>query len=239
MATPTTLTEEEIKSAFEAGWNHEYRGEKQAGYYIGRDHPPFTKVKIVKAIEPEQEGYMQSCEIGEPGYLITRGANLMTGYAGQEEATKKVFQEGWYDGLRDIAFNLQGKAGCLDYYWMTRDSALLIRGGANYSYEQIAADLSRVLVEEFNLHQDQFKLAVIGLHIKSEHDDSCCVTIELNEKIVHREEELKADFIEKASRKVSKASRPDYVRFARIPLSFKGAVLNPRLKQDFLEYLRK
>jgi acyl-CoA synthetase (AMP-forming)/AMP-acid ligase II len=158
---------------------------------------------------------------------------------GQDEATKKVFREGWYSGLRDIGFALQGKAGCLDYYWMTRDTALLIRGGANYSYEQIAADLSRVLVEDFTLHPDQFKLAVIGLRIKSEHDDSCCVTIELNEEIAHREEELKATFIEKASRKVSKGSRPDYVRFARIPISFKGAILIPQLKQDFEEYLKQ
>ena len=239
MATPITMTAEEAKSAFEAGWSHEFRGEKQGGYYIGRAHPPFTKVKIVRAIEPGQEGYMESCEIGEPGYLITRGANLMTGYVGQDEATKKVFREGWYSGLRDIGFALRGTAGCLDYYWATRDTALLIRGGANYSYEQIAADLSRVLVEDFTLHPDQFKLAVIGLRIKSEHDDSCCVTIELNDEIAHREEELKATFIEKASRKVSKGSRPDYVRFARIPISFKGAILIPQLKQDFEEYLKQ
>jgi acyl-CoA synthetase (AMP-forming)/AMP-acid ligase II len=238
MATPTTLTEEELKLAFEAGWNHEYHGEKQVGYYIGRDHPPFTKVKIVKGIEPEQEGYMRSCETGEPGYLITRGANLMSGYAGQVEATQKAFREGWYVGLRDIGFSLEGKDGCPDYYWMTRDSALLIRGGANYACEQIASDLSRVLMEDFGLKPGQFKLAVIGLRIGSEHEDSCCVTIELGSEVAYMEEELRAIFIQKSSLKVSKGSLPDYVCFAPIPLSFKGAVLIPRLKQNFEEYLK-
>jgi acyl-CoA synthetase (AMP-forming)/AMP-acid ligase II len=239
MATPTILTEEETKSAFEAGWTHEFRGERQTGYYIGREHYPFTEVKIVKAIEPGQDGYMQPCESGQPGYLITRGANLMSGYTGQDEATKKVFREGWYVGLRDIGFTLEGKDGCPDYYWMTRDSALLIRGGANYACEQVAADLSRVLVEDFSLKPGQFKLAVIGLRMRSEHDDSCCVTIELGEEAACMEEELRAAFIKKASKKVSKGSFPDYVRFAPIPLSFKGAVLIPRLKQEFEDYLKE
>ena len=239
IATPLTMTAEETKLAFDAGWTHERHGERQAGYYIGREHPPFTRVKIVKSIELEQDGYMEPCEIGEPGYLITCGANLMSGYVGQEEATKKVFREGWYVGLRDIGFVLYGKDGCLNYYWMTRDSALLIRGGANYACEQIAADLSRLLEEEFNLHPAAFKLAVTGLHIQSEHDDSCCVTIELSQEALHREEELRANFTKKAFEKVSKGSRPDYIRFAPIPLSFKGAVLMPRLKQEFIEYLKE
>ncbi|MCX5853271.1 MAG: class I adenylate-forming enzyme family protein [Deltaproteobacteria bacterium] len=239
MATPTTLTEEEMKSAFEAGWTHGFRGEKQTGYYIGREHYPFTEVKIVKAIDPGKDGYMQPCKSGQPGYLITRGANLMSGYAGQDEATEKVFREGWYVGLRDIGFTLEGKDGCPDYYWISRDSALLIRGGANYACEQVAADLSRVLVEDFSLKPGQFKLAVIGLRIRSEHDDSCCVTIELGEEAACMEEELRATFIKKASGKVSKGSFPDYVRFAPIPLSFKGAVLIPRLRQEFEDYLKE
>jgi acyl-CoA synthetase (AMP-forming)/AMP-acid ligase II len=239
MATPADMTEGELKTAFEAGWNHEYRGEKQSGYYIGRDHPPYTKVKIVKAIDPETGGYMQPCGPGEPGYLITRGDNLMSGYIGQDEATRKVFREGWYVGLRDIGFSLTGADSKDDFYWMARDSALLIRGGANYACEQIAADLSRFLADAFNLAPGQFKLAVIGLRVASEHDDSCCVTIELAQEAMHREEEIEAAFIEKAVRMVPKGSRPDFVRFAAIPLSFKGAVLMPQLKQDFENHLKE
>ena len=29
-----------------------------------------------------------------------------------------------------------------DFYWLSRDSALLIRGGANYSHEQINSELT-------------------------------------------------------------------------------------------------
>ena len=178
MATPTTLPPDELMKAFEAGWSHRYKGEETVGYCIGREHFPFTRVKVVKAIDPESNDYLRPCEIGEPGYLVTQGANVMSGYVGDAEATRAVFREGWYTGLRDIVFALKNKRdGQLDYYWMSRDSELLIRGGANYAYDQIAAELSKVLIEHFQLKPDQFKLAVVGIRLESEHEDSCCVTI--------------------------------------------------------------
>ena len=71
---------------------------------------------------------------------MTQGPNLMSGYVGDGEATKAVFREGWYTGLKDIAFTLRNKKdGQLDYYWMSRYSELLIRGGANYAYDQVAS----------------------------------------------------------------------------------------------------
>jgi len=241
LAIPIDMSEEDKKAAFEAGLNHEYAGEKVPGYYIGREHYPFTRLRIVKAIDPGKAGYMEDCQVGRPGYLITQGANLMTGYVGDPEETKEVFREGWYTGLRDIAFTMVGKDGKLDYYWMARDSALLIRGGANYSLEQIAAELSIAIRNEFELSPEEFRLAVVGIRIKSEHDDSCCVTIELTEKSAPLESALREFLLTKAAAVVSKGSRPDYVRFAEIPRSFKGEVLYDRLKkeftQDFLEEL--
>jgi len=239
MATPTTMPPNELMEAFEAGWSHHYKGEETIGYYIGREHFPFTRVRVVKATTPESNDYFRPCEIGEPGYLITQGSNIMSYYVGDAEATKSVFRERWYTGLRDIAFTLRNKTdGELDYYWMTRDSALLIRGGANYAYDQIAVELSNVLVEDFKLKPEQFKLAVVGLRIESEHEDSCCVTIELSKEVANIEPQLKANFIETASRKVSKGARPDRIRFAQIPLSFKGEILYPQLKQDFMDWLK-
>jgi len=237
--TPTSMTEEETREAFEAGWNHEYKGDKIVGYYIGREHYPFTRIKIVKKVDPGASGFMEPCEIGEPGYLINQGANIMSGYVGQKKASREVFRKGWYTGLRDIGFALPGRDSCLDYYWMTRDSALLIRGGANYSYEQIASDLSRVLVEDFTIKPGQFKLAVVGICLENEHEDNCCVTIELTEETVHMQSILEEQFIARASGRVSKGSRPDYVRFAKIPVSFKGAVLFPQLKREVSEELTK
>ena len=85
---------------------------------------------------------------------------------------------------------------------------------------------------------DQFKLAVVGLRLESEHDDSCCVTIELDESARGIQKELEARFIEVASKKVSKGARPHYVRFARIPVSFKGAILYPEMQREFLKLLK-
>lgn len=238
MATPRTMSQDELLKAFETGWSHHHNGKKLIGYYIGREHSPFTRVKVVKAIDPESNDYFRSCEIGEPGYLVTQGPNIMSYYVGDAEATKAVFREGWYTGLRDIVFTLKNRQdGQLDYYWMTRDSALLIRGGANYAYDQVAAELSQVLIKEFHLDPEQFKLAVVGLRVKSEHEDSCCVTIELSSGVAAMEPELQVNFVEKARQVVSKGARPDYIRFARIPLNFKGEVLASELKQDFKKLL--
>lgn len=239
MAVPT-MPEDDLMKTFEAGWSHRYRGEERIGYYIGREHFPFTRVKVVKSIDPESKEYLRPCEIGEPGYLITQGPNIMSHYVGEPEATKAVFREGWYTGLRDIVFTLPNqKDGQLDYYWMSRDSELLVRGGAKYAYDQVAEELSKFVVEQFQLKPEQFELAVIGLRLESEHEDSCCVTVELNQEASKVESKLKSDFLKKAARVVSKGNRPNYLRFAPIPRNFKGAVLYPQLKQEFLEAIRQ
>jgi len=238
MATPRTISKNELIKVFEAGWSHYYKGQKTVGYYIGREHSPFTRVKVVKSIDPEGEAYFQPCETGEPGYLITQGPNIMNYYIGDTEATRDVFREGWYIGLRDIVFALRNEQdGQLDYYWVSRDSELLIRGGANYAYDRVTTELSKVLVEDFHLEVELFKLAVVGLRVESEHEDTCCVTIELSKEVADMQPQLEANFVEKAYKRVSKGARPDYIRFAKIPLNFKGAVLVPELKQEFKESL--
>ncbi|MEJ2046594.1 MAG: class I adenylate-forming enzyme family protein [Dehalococcoidia bacterium] len=240
MATPTTMSHDELMATFEAGWAHRYQGEAKTGYYIGREHPPFTRFRLVGSISPESSDYLRQCDLGEPGYLITQGPNIMSGYVGNPDASEAVFHEGWYTGLRDIAFTLKNENdGELDYYWMSRDSELLIRGGANYAYDQVAAELSRLLVTDFHLEPTQFQLAVIGLRLESEHEDSCCVTIELDQEASHLAPQLAADFLKKATQKASKGSRPDYLRLAPIPRNFKGAIQYPQLKQDYLDSLKQ
>ncbi|MFH1169693.1 MAG: class I adenylate-forming enzyme family protein [Chloroflexota bacterium] len=241
VGTPVEFSEDERMEAFRAGWAHrsQAQGEEQSGYYIGRECYPFTRVKVVRAIEPDSPDYFAPCDIAEPGYLIAQGANVMSHYVGEAEATEAAFREGWYIGLRDIAFTLKNKKdGQLDYYWMSRDSALLIKGGANYAYDQVAAELSRVLAEDFGLKPDQFKLAVVGIRWHSEHEDSCCVTIELGPEVAGVQAQLEAEFVKKAYGKVSKGARPDVVRFAPLPVSFKG-VHYSQLKQEYLDWLKR
>ncbi len=240
MATPRTLSPDELTRAFEAGWVHHHKGVAATGYYIGREHFPFTRVMTVKSVDPDSQAYLEPCRTGEPGYLITQGPNIMSHYVGEPEATRAAFAGGWYTGLKDMAFALKNENdGELDYYWTSRDSEFLIRGGANYAYAQIAEDLSKVLTEDFQLKPDQFRLAVVGLRLGSEHEDSCCVTIELSPEVSDVESQLKSEFVERAKKKVSKGALPEYLRFARIPLNFKGAIVYPELKQEFSDYLHK
>ena len=234
-AIPIKMPENAVLKALATGWSHRYNNEQIAGYYIGREHFPFTRVKIVKSTNPESADYMLPCQIGEPGYLLTQGGNLLSYYVGDEEATKNVFKEGWYTGLRDIVFALKNNDGNLDYYWISRDSELLIRGGANYAYSQVAEELARFIVDSYQLSPKAFQLAVVGLRLESEHEDSCCVTVELlNDVNGANRQQLESSFLKDARKSVSKGAKPDRLRFVKIPRNFKGAVLYPQLKRDFL-----
>ncbi len=239
LGIPHHLCEEAKQKAFERGWSHEYGGERKAGYYIGRPHPPYTEARIVKSTTPGDPGYMQDCEPGEPGFLLTRGDNLMSGYVKDPEATADVFRDGWYNGLGDVCFALRSPQDSeLDYYWMSRTSSLLLRGGANYSGAQIAAELKDFIVARYRLPADAFEVAVIGLKIGSEHEDSCCVAIELlSEGAEDKRRAIEGAFLQEAPKHVSKGARPDLLRFMPIPRNFKGAIQVEVLKDAYRESL--
>ncbi|HUV38733.1 MAG TPA: class I adenylate-forming enzyme family protein [Planctomycetota bacterium] len=233
MGTSPALSEETRLAAFRRGWAHTRRGEPQGGYYVGRPHPPFTECRIVRAVVRGRDGYLVDCDEGEPGYLITRGDNVMSGYVKDPEATREVMHEGgWYSGLRDVCFRLVSEAdGADDFYWMSRDSAMLIRGGVNYSYDQVNADLRGFVAGRYGLAEDAFDVAVVGLRLTSEHDDDCCVTVELKTPEAEKlKGEIERTFLVDAADAVPKGSRPGFVRFAPIPRNFKGAILVPELK---------
>lgn len=239
MAIPTAMSESAVLKALRAGWSHRHNNEELVGYYIGREHFPFTRVKIVKSTSLESTDYMVPCAIGEPGYLVTQGGNLFSYYVGDEEATRNVFKEDWYTGLKDIAFALKNDDGNLDYYWISRDSELLIRGGANYAYSQVAEELTRFMIDSYQLSPEAFQLAVVGIRLESEHEDSCCVTIELfNDISSANRQRLESNFLEDARKSVSKGAKPNHLCFTKIPRNFKGAILYPQLKRDFLDSLK-
>jgi len=236
MGTPLYLCEEERLEAFKAGWEHSYAGQPQTGYYIGRPHPPFTECKIVKSTDPSQADYLRECALGEPGQLITRGDNIMSGYVANAAATEKaITKDGWYTNLGDVAFCLTNASdGRLDFYWLSRDSALLIRGGANYSYEQINSELATFISTHYGIAADAVAVAVVGMRLKSEHEDECCVTIELSTPEAQaKQQEIEHTFLQAAKKSVSKGSKPDHVRVAELPRNFKGAVKLPDLKASW------
>jgi len=233
LGTPVGLPDKQRLEIFARGWEHRRNDSPETGYWIGREHPGLTGCRVVESIDRENPGFMRDCSPGVPGYLITRGSNLMKGYVNDDEKTQAVFEDGWYLGLEDICFYLvdpadQGR----DFYWMSRDSALIIRGGSNYSCEQINAELGAWTANRYGLGADEFTLASAGIKIGSEHEDACCITIELvSERARSMEQEIGQSFVSEAREQVSKGARPDRLRFAPVPVNFKGAILLGELKK--------
>ena len=72
------------------------------------------------------------------------------------------------------------------------------------------------------------------LKIDSEHEDSCVVTVQLNDALGDRVAEVQArmeGLVQAAKGKVSKGAKPDHVRFGQLPLTFKGTVETKTLKK--------
>ncbi|MDP7288381.1 MAG: class I adenylate-forming enzyme family protein [Phycisphaerae bacterium] len=239
LGIPRQLDEASRLACFQRGWNHTWRDEPTCGYYIGRPTPPLTECRIVSSITRGELGFLVDRQDGEPGYLITRGRNVMSGYVGDSEATIAVLPEGWYTGLRDVAFRLRNiEDGEWDYYWMSRDSALLIRGGANYAYDQINGELAEFLANCYELDTVNFDIAVVGLRLDSEHEDTCCVTLEMKESVPQTvQDAIAATFVDKARGNVSKSAKPDRLLLAPVLRNFKGAILVGELKKQFLDAL--
>jgi hypothetical protein len=117
---------------------------------------------------------------------------------------------------------------------MSRDSALLIRGGANYAYDQINRELSDFVADHYGLDPVAFDLAVVGLRIESEHEDTCCVTLELKAGVPDDvRDDIAATFVQAARRTVTKGAKPDRLLLAPVLRNFKGAILVPELKKQF------
>ena len=165
----------------------------------------------------------------------------MKGYLKDEEASDRVLLDDWYLGFRDIAFFLENEAdGLRDYFWVERDSALVIRGGANAACDAINGELGRFLGERYGLSPEEFDLAVAGLRLESEHEDTCCVTLELKSPQAKAlRDELERTFLEEARSAVSKGARPDRLRFASVPRTFKGSVQLAELRKAWLEETSK
>jgi len=91
----------------------------------------------------------------------------------------------------------------------------------------------------FGLAEEAVDLSVVGLRVDSEHEDSCCVTIELLTPAAEAmQKEIEKSFLSLAKKAVSKGAKPDHVRCAPLPRNFKGAVLVPDLKREWTDLLK-
>ena len=180
--------------------------------------------------EGDREGDgLIDCEEGQPGYIITRGGHVMKGYVNQPQQTKDAISaDGWYLKLGDMGFFLGPNR---DLYWQSRDTQMLIRGGSNYAFEQVNAELSAFIVEHYKLLPSAFIVAVCGLRVKSEHEDECCVMIQLiTEEAKGLQGEIESTFLSAARGSVSKGSKPDRVAVGDVPMVLsKGIVSVPQL----------
>jgi hypothetical protein len=128
-----------------------------------------------------------------------------------EQAKAAITDDGWYLNLGDVGFYF-GQNGRRDLYWQSRDSQMLIRGGANYAFEQVNAELSSFLAKEYPVlaAPGSFSLAVCGIRVKSEHEDECCVMIELlseEAKSSGIEQQIMESFINRAKKSVTKGAK--------------------------------
>lgn len=57
---PLSLSQDYVLSCFRRGWAHlRPDGSPCQGFYIGRQHPPFTEVAVVKSIKPHEDHYLE------------------------------------------------------------------------------------------------------------------------------------------------------------------------------------
>ena len=231
---PIDLSSDDTMTALKAGWDHMWGGEPCQGFYIGREHPGFTEVRIVRSILSGDKtilsgSEMEDCLEGQPGYIITKGGHVMKGYVNQPKLTvEAISKDGWYLNLGDMGFYL---GPFRDLYWQSRDSQMLIRGGSNYAFEQVNAELAQFIETHYNLPRTSFNVAVCGLRVKSEHEDECCVMIELLTPAAEAQHSNIMDsFIASAKAAVSKGAKPDRVAVGQIPITLsKGTVSVPEL----------
>ena len=108
-------------------------------------------------------------------------------------------------------------------------------------YEQINAELTAWVAKTWFdgvVDINVFEVAVVGLRVDSEHEDSCCATLMLKTAAAEAKRgDIEATFLDKAKAAVSKGAKPDKFRVADLPKNFKGVVLVKDLAAAFKTHL--
>lgn len=111
---PRYLDQDYVIQCFKRGWNHlRADGSACQGFYVGREHAPLTTVEIVKSVTRDEAGFMERCDAGVPGYIVTRGGHIFERYIGlpSELSERAKSDDGWYLNLGDIGFWLPSENG--------------------------------------------------------------------------------------------------------------------------------
>ena len=234
LGIPAHINASEISQAFKRGWEHIENASKAVGYYIGRPHGTLTQAKVVQSVDVTQPNFMADCSAGESGYLVVKTKAAMTDYVADAAAGKAAFVDGWYIGLGDIAFYLESLVDTeADFYWLSRSSGLMIRGGANYSCEQVESELRAFCETHLGWDPSGFELAAVGHKLGSEHEDACCVLIEFKKLASREARDCAQEFLRQSQGLVSKGARPDKVVLGTVPRNFKGAIVRPDVRRRF------
>ena len=234
LGIPGGMNQASVLAALSSGWEHEYGGKELVGYFIGRPHEPLTRADVVQSVKREDAEFMKAVGEGEPGLLVVQSEAAMLGYVDEPGATDRVLHNGWYLGLGDVVFYLTNSdTGIRDYYWVSRSAGLMIRGGANYSCVQVETELREFCVTFLQWPVDGFDLAVVGHKLGSEHEDACCVLLELKTGMDKDPEVYVQELMREAPKKVSKGAKPDRIALGSVPRNFKGATVRPDVRAYF------
>jgi hypothetical protein len=109
----------------------------------------------------------------------------------------------------------------------------MIRGGANYSCVQLEAELVDFAIKHLGWNEGGFDLAVVGHKLGSEHEDSCCVLLELRDVSEEQAQAMVEQFKRDSVGNVSKGAKPDHVALGIVPRNFKGATVRPKVREYF------
>ena len=78
------------------------------------------------------------------------------------------------------------------------------------------------------------------MRIDSEHEDSCCVSVELLTAAGQaKRSQIERSILQLAGSRVSKGAKPDRVRFGPLPRNFKGTIKLPDLKEVWAKEVGK
>ena len=160
---------------------------------------------------------------GESGEIIVRGAQVISKYWNNPEATAETFKEGWlYTG--DIGrFDSHGNLSVID-----RKKDIIISGGENIASREVEAVIS--------LLDNVKQVAVVGIADQKWGECVCAMVERVNEQLV---EPSKAKVISQCRGQLASFKSPKRILFDSLPVNANGKIDKQKVKRRFNEEISK